>query len=88
MRWRSFPALVMVAGTLVIIALAFTARELRTDLVQGGGRDFSDFPFSIAPQSQKLAGLEPKEEPKAVDNPIGLAEVSLPDHKIDMIFFL
>jgi hypothetical protein len=76
MRSNNLPALVLLAGALAIIALSFTARELRTDLVQGDGRDFSDFPFSVAPQSQKLAGLEPKEEPKAADNPIGLAEVS------------
>ena len=64
----------MLAGSLVVIALSFTAREMRLELVQGDGRDFTDFPFSIDQRGQKLAGLEPKEEPKAADNPIGLAE--------------
>jgi hypothetical protein len=75
MRSNNLPALVLLAGALAMIALSFTARELRTDLVQGDGRNFADFPFSVAPQSQKLAALSPKEEPKAADNPIGLAEV-------------
>ena len=61
---------------MVIIALSFTVRELRVDLIQGDGRDFADFPFSIDQHGQKLAGLLPKEEPKAADNPIGLAEAA------------
>ena len=35
----------------------------------------SNLPFTVKEDGQKLAGLEPKEEPKAKDNPIGLAEV-------------
>jgi hypothetical protein len=76
MRSRGLWSLFLVAGSVAMITLSFTARELRVDLVQGDGRDFTDFPFAIDHQGQQLAGLLPKEEPKAADNPIGLAEAA------------